>query len=90
MPALATIVAWVLIVEDEPDIARLVREHLADVGCDAVVAADAAQARARFAAGDLDLVVLESRPSSTASSASRSAPTTTWSSRSASPSCRRA
>ncbi|NCF09044.1 MAG: response regulator [Gammaproteobacteria bacterium] len=49
----------VLIVEDEPDIARLVREHLADVGCDAVVAADAAQARARFAAGDLDLVVLD-------------------------------
>ena len=49
----------VLIVEDEPDIARLVREHLADVGCDAVVATDAAGARASFAAGEFDLVVLD-------------------------------
>lgn len=49
----------VLIVEDEPDIARLVREHLADVGCETVVAADAATARTRFAAGGLDLVVLD-------------------------------
>ena len=49
----------VLIVEDEPDIARLVREHLADVGCDAVVATDAAGARASFAAGQFDLVVLD-------------------------------
>ncbi len=48
-----------LIVEDEPDIARLVREHLAAVGCDAVVAGDAAGARARFAADRFDLVVLD-------------------------------
>jgi DNA-binding response OmpR family regulator len=49
----------VLIVEDEPDIARLVREHLADIGCEAVVAADAATARACFAAGGVELVVLD-------------------------------
>ncbi len=49
----------VLIVEDEPDIARLVRDHLADVGCCAEVAGDAARARALFAAGAIDLVVLD-------------------------------
>jgi DNA-binding response OmpR family regulator len=49
----------VLIVEDEPDIARLVREHLADIGCDAVIAGNGARARALFAAGDVALVVLD-------------------------------
>ena len=49
----------VLIVEDEPDIARLVREHLADIGCDAVVAGDGARARGLFAAGGVELVVLD-------------------------------
>ncbi len=30
----------VLVVEDEPDISRLVQEHLADIGCDADIAGD--------------------------------------------------
>jgi len=49
----------VLIVEDEPDIARLVQEHLADIGCDAVIAGNGAMARELFAAGGIDLVVLD-------------------------------
>jgi len=49
----------VLIVEDEPDIARLVQEHLADMGCDAVIAGNGAMARELFAAGGIDLMVLD-------------------------------
>ncbi|MDX1594708.1 MAG: response regulator transcription factor [Gammaproteobacteria bacterium] len=49
----------VLVVEDEPDIARLVCEHLADIGCESAVAADAAHARTLFSAGGVDLVVLD-------------------------------
>ncbi|MEJ1495768.1 MAG: hypothetical protein RPU13_04675 [Candidatus Sedimenticola sp. (ex Thyasira tokunagai)] len=36
----------VLIVEDEPDISRLVQEHLADIGCDADIAGDGGSAAA--------------------------------------------
>jgi len=49
----------VLIVEDEPDIARLVQMHLADIGCDATLAGSCSEARARFVAGETELVVLD-------------------------------
>jgi DNA-binding response OmpR family regulator len=49
----------VLIVEDEPDIARLLREHLADIGCDAVIAGNGAVARKLFGVGDIELVILD-------------------------------
>ncbi len=49
----------VLIVEDEPDIARLVRSHLNDIGCDADIAGDGATAMQRFNGGDYQLVVLD-------------------------------
>ncbi|MES9938038.1 MAG: response regulator, partial [Sedimenticola sp.] len=49
----------VLIVEDEPDIARLVQEHLADIGCDADIAGDGALAMQLFDQGGYQLVVLD-------------------------------
>ncbi|MEJ1378278.1 MAG: response regulator transcription factor [Candidatus Sedimenticola sp. (ex Thyasira tokunagai)] len=49
----------VLIVEDEPDISRLVQEHLADIGCDADIAGDGGSALSLFAEGSYQLVVLD-------------------------------
>ncbi len=49
----------VLIVEDEPDIARLVQEHLADIGCDADIAGNGGSAMALFDKGGYQLVVLD-------------------------------
>ncbi|MET0015111.1 MAG: response regulator transcription factor [Sedimenticola sp.] len=49
----------VLIVEDEPDIARLVQEHLSDIGCDADIAGDGALAMQLFDQGGYQLVVLD-------------------------------
>ncbi|MES9900787.1 MAG: response regulator transcription factor [Sedimenticola sp.] len=49
----------VLIVEDEPDISRLVQEHLADIGCDADIAGDGGSALSLFAEGGYQLVVLD-------------------------------
>jgi len=48
-----------LIVEDEPDIARLVRSHLNDIGCDADIAGGGATAMQRFNGGGYQLVVLD-------------------------------
>ncbi|GAB4345840.1 MAG: response regulator transcription factor [Gammaproteobacteria bacterium] len=49
----------VLVVEDSPDIARLVKLHLADVHCDADIAASGEEALERFEPGKYDLVVLD-------------------------------
>ena len=49
----------VLIVEDEPDIARLVRAHLNDIGCEADIAGNGAAAMALFGKGGYQLVVLD-------------------------------
>ena len=49
----------VLIVEDEPEIARLVELHLRDLGCSVEVVATAAGALAAIDARELDLVVLD-------------------------------
>lgn len=49
----------VLIVEDEPDIARLVQTHLGDIGCEAAIAANGAEAMKLFAKYDYQLVVLD-------------------------------
>jgi two-component system, OmpR family, response regulator len=49
----------VLIVEDEPDIAKLVRAHLRDISCEADIAPDGARAMELFMRGDYQLVVLD-------------------------------
>lgn len=49
----------VLIVEDEPDIARLVQEHVTDIGCRADVAGDGNSAMKLFENGEYHLVVLD-------------------------------
>jgi DNA-binding response OmpR family regulator len=49
----------VLIIEDDPDIARLVQMHLRDIDCDAEIAVDGEQGCSRFAAQRFDLVVLD-------------------------------
>jgi len=49
----------VLIVEDNPDIARLVQGHLADIGCAADIAGTGAAALQRYAQGGYQLVVLD-------------------------------
>lgn len=49
----------VLIVEDEPDIARLVQTHLKDINCDADIAPDGARAMQLFGQGGYQLVVLD-------------------------------
>ena len=49
----------VLIIEDNPDIARLVAMHLKDIECMAVIAADGAEGLRTFQRGNFDLVVLD-------------------------------
>jgi DNA-binding response OmpR family regulator len=49
----------VLIVEDEPDIARLIQTHLIDTGYQAEIAANGAAAMKLFDQGDYQLVVLD-------------------------------
>jgi DNA-binding response OmpR family regulator len=49
----------VLIVEDEPDIARLVQTHLGDIGCDADVAGNGAAALRLLQKHDYQLVILD-------------------------------
>ncbi len=49
----------VLIVEDEPDIARLVKNHLSDINCDADIAPNGADARAFFDNSEYQLIVLD-------------------------------
>jgi len=49
----------VLIVEDEPDIAHLVQEHLADIGCDADIAGTGERALQLFSNGDYQLAILD-------------------------------
>jgi DNA-binding response OmpR family regulator len=49
----------VLLVEDDSDIAELVRLHLLDLGCEVHHASDGAAGLARAQAGDYDLVILD-------------------------------
>lgn len=49
----------VLIVEDEPDIAHLVQEHLADIGCTADIAGTGEEAVDLFSKGDYQLAILD-------------------------------
>ncbi len=49
----------VLVVEDSPDIAHLVKLHLADIQCDAEIAASGEVALERFQPEKYDLVVLD-------------------------------
>ena len=49
----------VLIIEDNPDIARLVAMHLKDIECAAVIASDGAVGLQTFQRGNFDLVVLD-------------------------------
>jgi DNA-binding response OmpR family regulator len=49
----------VLIIEDNPDIARLVQRHLVDIGCSADIAGNGASAMQRLAKGGYKLVVLD-------------------------------
>ena len=49
----------VLIIEDDPDIARLVQTHLADIDCDADIAGDGERGLALFEGGQYALVVLD-------------------------------
>lgn len=49
----------VLIIEDNPDIARLVALHLQDIECTAVIAADGVEGLRSFQRGGFDLVVLD-------------------------------
>ena len=49
----------VLIVEDDPDIARLVQMHLRDIDCDGDIVGDGEQALAACRRGDYQLVVLD-------------------------------
>ncbi len=49
----------VLIIEDNPDIARLVQLHLRDIGCAADIASDGAEGLRQYRAGAYDLVVLD-------------------------------
>jgi DNA-binding response OmpR family regulator len=48
-----------LVIEDDPEIGKLVKLHLADVQCDADLETDGARALERFKAGEYDLVVLD-------------------------------
>lgn len=48
-----------LVVEDDREIGRLVKLHLADIQCDAEVVTDGARALERFCEGGFDLVVLD-------------------------------
>lgn len=49
----------VLIVEDNPDIARLVQGHLSDIGCAADIAGNGAAALRQYQQGGYQLVVLD-------------------------------
>mgnify|MGYP003674173263 CR=1 FL=1 len=49
----------ILIVDDDPDVLRLVERQLARAGMEPVLAADGAEARAAFQAGDLSAIVLD-------------------------------
>ncbi|MDJ0807962.1 MAG: response regulator transcription factor [Gammaproteobacteria bacterium] len=49
----------VLIIEDEPDIARLVRTHLNDIGLDADIAEDGMMGLQLFGASEYHLVILD-------------------------------
>jgi len=49
----------VLIIEDDPDIARLVQMHLGDIDCDADIAADGKSGLEKFRQSKYDLVVLD-------------------------------
>ncbi len=49
----------VIIVEDDPDIARLIQSHLADNNCDAVIAEDGETALKLFASEQYQLVILD-------------------------------
>ena len=49
----------VLIIEDDPDIASLVRMHLKDIDCEAVIVTNGTQGLATFRKSVFDLVVLD-------------------------------
>ncbi len=49
----------ILIIEDDPDIARLVQMHLRDIDCEADIATDGNEGISRFKARDYDLVILD-------------------------------
>jgi two-component system, OmpR family, response regulator len=49
----------VLIIEDNPDIAQLVRMHVEDLGCDTVVEPRGDTGLARYRQGGVDLIVLD-------------------------------
>lgn len=49
----------VLVVEDESDLARVIRRHVEDIGCEVCVAASGEQALDAAAATDFDLVLLD-------------------------------
>ncbi|MCB1882217.1 MAG: response regulator, partial [Gammaproteobacteria bacterium] len=49
----------ILIIEDDPDIARLVQMHVRDIDCEADLAADGIEGVSRFRSGNYDLVVLD-------------------------------
>lgn len=48
-----------LVIEDDPEIGKLVRLHLMDIQCDADVETDGARGIERFRTGNYDLVVLD-------------------------------
>ena len=48
-----------LVIEDDPEIGKLVKLHLADIRCDADVESDGARGIDRFKGGQYDLVVLD-------------------------------
>jgi len=48
-----------LIIEDNPDIARLVQMHLRDIQCEAEIASDGETGLQRYQQGDYDLVILD-------------------------------
>lgn len=48
-----------LIIEDDPDIARLVQMHLGDIQCESDIAGDGEEGSRLFAVGRYDLVVLD-------------------------------
>ncbi len=49
----------VLIIEDEPDIARLVQTHLGDIGCDSDIAGNGGDARQLLRKNDYQLIILD-------------------------------
>ena len=56
---LAAMTHRILIIEDDPDIARLVQMHVRDIDCEADLAADGIEGVSRFRSGNYDLVVLD-------------------------------